>query len=55
MSYVILSGTAQSYFVESMLSLQKELVQLFNEVGNVQDVHLQPSIAKGGSYTYGLV
>ncbi|XP_066017713.1 uncharacterized protein [Pocillopora verrucosa] len=32
---------------------KKELVQLFGEVGNVQDVHLQPS--RGGNYTYGFI
>ncbi|KAJ7363316.1 hypothetical protein OS493_011603 [Desmophyllum pertusum] len=32
---------------------KKELVQLFSEVGNVQDVHLQP--AAKGSYTYGFI
>lgn len=31
---------------------KKELIQLFGEVGNVQDVHLQPS--RGGNYTYGI-
>ncbi|XP_078369470.1 uncharacterized protein LOC144653369 isoform X2 [Oculina patagonica] len=34
---------------------KKELVQLFSEVGNVQDVHLQPPNVKGGGYTYGFV
>ena len=33
---------------------QKELVQLFCQVGNVQDCHLQSREEKGG-YTYGLV
>lgn len=32
---------------------RKELVQLFSEVGNVQDAHLQP--AKEGTHTYGFV
>lgn len=30
-------------------------MQLFSEVGNVQDCHLQPQEGRGGGYTYGLV
>jgi len=34
---------------------KKELVQLFCQVGNVQDCHLQPRDHGKGGYTYGLV
>ena len=53
----IFSGTMHSNIdlCEIHIFSQKELAQLFSEVGNVQDCHLQPQDGRASGYTYGLV